>query len=169
MDEYALAIPPHPFIFLYLFANDWIWKPEGQRKAWRGCVTCHWVIPAAWGHITATGSLTLCAYACVCPDQIVYSSCRSLTLMASCCCVTERAWDERTGESSPFGRYDKTRPTKCHEGKDGVYACVRVCVCGKAPSLGVVYGLVAAAFLRSAASEQHIPEEEGKKKRRDSE
>lgn len=76
---------------------------------------------------------------------------------------------ERTGESSPFGRYGKTRPTKCHEGKDGVYACVHVCVCGKAPSLGVVYGLVAAAFLHSAASEHHIPEEEGKKKRGESE
>lgn len=36
--------------------------------------------------------------------------------------------------------------------------CVSVCLCGKPPFLGVVYGLVAAAFLRSAASEQHIPE-----------
>lgn len=32
-----------------------------------------------------------------------------------------------------------------------------MCVCGEPLSLGVVYGLVAATFLHSAASEQHIP------------
>lgn len=45
--------------------------------------------------------------------------------------------------------------------------CVRVCVyvhVGKAPTLGVVYGLVAAAFLHSAASEHHIPEREGRRR-----
>lgn len=41
--------------------------------------------------------------------------------------------------------------------------CACVCICGKAPSLGVVYGLVAAAFLLSAASEHHIPEREGRR------
>lgn len=49
--------------------------------------------------------------------------------------------------------------------------CMSMCVCvrvyvhvGKAPSLGVVYGLVAAAFLHSAASEHHIPEREGRRR-----
>lgn len=44
--------------------------------------------------------------------------------------------------------------------------CMRVYVhVGKAPSLGVVYGLVAAAFLHSAASEHHIPVREGRRRR----
>lgn len=40
--------------------------------------------------------------------------------------------------------------------------CRCVCVCGKTASLGVVYGLV--AFLHSAASKQHIPEREGRRR-----
>lgn len=42
--------------------------------------------------------------------------------------------------------------------------CTCVCVCGKTASLGVVYGLVAAAFLHSAASEHHIPERERRRR-----
>lgn len=56
------------------------WSLRDRREARQGCATYHSVIPEAWGHITATGSLTLCVCvrACVCSDQAACSSCRAL-------------------------------------------------------------------------------------------
>lgn len=66
-------------------------------------------------------------------------------------CVCERPW------SLAFSSEDESQLANVIMG-------MIVCVC-KPPSPRVVYGLVAATFLHSAASEQHIParerEEEG--------
>lgn len=41
-----------------------------------------------------------------------------------------------------------------------------MCVGGNLPTLGLLYGLVTATFLHSAASEQHIPQREGGRKKK---
>lgn len=41
-----------------------------------------------------------------------------------------------------------------------------MCVGGNLPTLGLLYGLVTVTFLHSAASEQHIPQREGGRKKK---